>query len=58
MIDSAQEHIELDCSQVDALDEGTLGMLVMVARNARRRRQPVVLDMPSNQVVATSTMQA
>jgi anti-anti-sigma regulatory factor len=50
MIDSAQGHIELDCSQVDALDEGTLGMLVTVARNAQRRGQRVILDMPSVRV--------
>ena len=50
MIDNAREHIELDCSQVAALDEGTLGMLVAVARNAQRRGQRVVLDMPSERV--------
>jgi anti-anti-sigma regulatory factor len=43
-------HIELDCAQVDTLDEGTLGMLVMVARLAQRRGQRVVLDLPSVQV--------
>lgn len=50
MIDSTQEHIELDCSQVAALDEQTLGMLVTVARNAQQRGQRVILDMPSERV--------
>jgi anti-anti-sigma regulatory factor len=50
MIDSDQEHIELDCSQVDALDEQTLGMLVTVARTAQRHGQRVVLDRPSERV--------
>ena len=50
MADSDREHIELDCSQVDALDEQTLGMLVTVAHNAQRRGQRVVLDMPSEWV--------
>jgi ABC-type transporter Mla MlaB component len=49
-IDKVEGHIELDCSRVDALDEGTLGMLVTVARNAQRRGQRVVLDMPSVRV--------
>jgi anti-anti-sigma regulatory factor len=39
--------VELDCSRVDGLDEGTLGMLVMVARLAQRHGQRVVLDLPS-----------
>jgi anti-anti-sigma regulatory factor len=43
-------HVELDCAQVDTLDEGTLGMLVMVARLAQRRGQRVVLDLPSQRV--------
>ncbi len=50
MIDSGQDHIELDCSQLDALDEQTLGMLVTVARNAQRRGQRVILDLPSERV--------
>ena len=43
-------HIELDCSQVDALDGPTLGMLVTIARVAKRRGQRVVLDAPSERV--------
>jgi anti-anti-sigma regulatory factor len=50
MIDSDQAHIELDCSQVDALDEQTLGMLVTVAHNAQRRGQRAVLDAASERV--------
>lgn len=50
MIDSDREHIELDCSQVDALDEQTLGMLVTIARQAQRRGQRVILDLPSQRV--------
>jgi anti-anti-sigma regulatory factor len=50
MIDSDRHHIELDCSQIDALDEGTLGMLVTVARFAQRHGQRVVLDLPSRRV--------
>jgi anti-anti-sigma regulatory factor len=51
-IDKVEGHgqIELDCSHVDALDVGTLGMLVTVARFAQRRGQRVVLDLPSAQV--------
>jgi anti-anti-sigma regulatory factor len=50
MIHCDHEHIELDCSQVDVLDEQTLGMLVTVARQAQRRGQRVVLDRPSQRV--------
>jgi anti-anti-sigma factor len=42
-IERAVGHIELDCSQVDALDGPTLGMLVTVARVAQRRGQRVIL---------------
>jgi ABC-type transporter Mla MlaB component len=42
--------VELDCSRVDARDEETLGMLVMVARFAQRRGQRVVLDRPSERL--------
>jgi anti-anti-sigma regulatory factor len=50
MIDGDQEHIELDCSQVDTPDEQTLGMLVTVARNGQRRGRRVILGQPSKWV--------
>jgi anti-anti-sigma regulatory factor len=40
-------HITLNCSGVGALDEGTLGMLVIVARNAQRHGLRVILVHPS-----------
>ena len=43
-------HIELDCSQVEALDGPTLGMLVTIAGVAQRRGQRVILDAPSERV--------
>ena len=43
-------HIELDCSQVDALDGPTLGMLVTIARVAQRRGQHVIPDALSERV--------
>ena len=50
VIDKVEGHIDLDCAQLDRLDEGTLGMLVMIARNAQRRGHRVVLDMASKRV--------
>jgi len=35
--------VGLDCSQVDALDDGTLGMLVLIARQAQRKGARVTL---------------
>jgi len=49
-IDKIEGQIELDCSQIEALDGPTLGMLVSVARNAQRRGQRVVLHLPSERV--------
>jgi ABC-type transporter Mla MlaB component len=49
-LNAAHGLVELDCSQIDALDEETLGMLIMVARFAQRRGQRVVLDLPSERV--------
>jgi anti-anti-sigma regulatory factor len=46
-IDRTREKIELDCSAVDVVDEPTVGMLVMLARNAQRRGVEVVLDAPT-----------
>jgi ABC-type transporter Mla MlaB component len=42
--------VKSDCSQIDALDEETLGMLVMVARFAKRGGQRLVLDLSSERV--------
>ena len=50
VIATAEGDIELDCSQLDALDESTLGMLVVVARNAQRRGARIVLNRPSIRV--------
>ena len=49
-IDKIEGQIELDCSQIEALDGPTLGMLVSVARNAQRRGQRVVLHLPCERV--------
>ena len=49
-IDKIEGQIELDCSQIEALDGPTLGMLVSVARNAQRRGQRVVLHLASERV--------
>jgi len=43
------QRVLLDCSQVEYLDEGTLGMLVTVARAAQRRGARVALaGVPAN----------
>jgi ABC-type transporter Mla MlaB component len=49
---STAEHVTLDCSRVEALDEGTLGMLVTVARAAQRRGARVTLSRVSTNVLA------
>ena len=49
-IATSDGQIELDCSQIDALDGPTLGMLVAIARSAQRRGQLVVLDGSSARV--------
>ena len=49
-IAKAEGDIELDCSQLDSLDESTLGMLVVVVRNAQRQGTRVVLNLPSKRV--------
>ena len=49
-LNAAHGLVELDRSLVDALDEETLGMLIMVGRFAQRRGQRVVLDLPSERV--------
>lgn len=56
-IDLASGHtapqIGLDCSQIASLDDGTLGMLVTIARNAQRRGKRVMLIGSSPRVRAT-----
>jgi len=42
--------VTLDCAHVDLVDDVTVGMLVMVARNAQRRGLRVVLERPSVQL--------
>jgi len=44
--------IALDCSMVETLDEGTLGMLALVARGAQRRGTRVTLAHASKRVRA------
>ena len=46
-IETAKVAISLGCGLLDALDEPTLGMLVMIVRFAQRRGKSVVLDMLS-----------
>ncbi len=36
--------VGLDCSRVEVLDDGTLGMLVLIARQAQRRGARVTLE--------------
>jgi anti-anti-sigma regulatory factor len=50
VIARAEGNIELDCSQLDAIDETTLGMLVVLSRTASRRGARVALDMSSPRV--------
>jgi hypothetical protein len=50
VIDEAHGHINLDCARLDALDKQTLGVIVTVARNAQRRGQRVILDLPPERV--------
>jgi anti-anti-sigma regulatory factor len=47
VIARAEGNIELDCSQLDAIDEATLGMLVALSRTASRRGARLVLQMSS-----------
>ena len=50
VIARAEGNVELDCSQLDAIDEATLGMLVALSRAAGRRGARLVLEMPSSRV--------
>lgn len=47
MIEHATDQIEVDCSGVTTVDDPTIGMLVWLTRNARRRGLVVVLDAPA-----------
>lgn len=42
--------VGLDCSQVESLDDGTLGMLVLIARQAQRKGVRVTLEQASERV--------
>ena len=44
VIEHAHAQIEVDCSAVTTVDDQTVGMLVWLTRNARRRSLPVVLE--------------
>jgi anti-anti-sigma regulatory factor len=50
VIARAEGNIELDCSQLDTVDEATLGMLVVLSRAAGRRGARLVLEMSSPRV--------
>jgi anti-anti-sigma regulatory factor len=50
VIAKAEGNIELDCSQLEAIDEATLGMLVTLSRAAGRRGARLVLEMPCRRV--------
>jgi ABC-type transporter Mla MlaB component len=49
---SSVGQIMLDCSKVKTLDEGTLGMLGLVARSAQRKGTRVTLDRASKRLRA------
>ena len=44
VIEHAHAEIAVDCSAIAIVDDTTVGMLVWLTRNARRRGLPVVLD--------------
>jgi anti-anti-sigma factor len=50
VIARAEGNVELDCSQLDAIDEATLGMLVVLSRTASRRGARLVLERSSPRV--------
>jgi ABC-type transporter Mla MlaB component len=52
LIEHASATIEVDCSPIVQVDDATIGMLVWLARNARRRSLPVVLEGASPALVA------
>jgi anti-anti-sigma regulatory factor len=44
IIEHASAHIEVDCSGIAMIEDQTVGMLVWLTRNARRRSLPDVLE--------------
>src|SRR3954463_9805801 len=44
--------VGLDCSHVESLDDGTLGMLVLIARQAQRRGARISLEGASDRLRA------
>ena len=42
----------LDCAEVESLDDGTLGMLVLIARQAQRRGARISLERASDRLRA------
>ena len=50
-IASAVDVIELDCSRVDDVDEPTVGMLVLLSRNARLRGLGTILRRPTEHLL-------
>jgi ABC-type transporter Mla MlaB component len=44
LIEHASAQIEVDCSGITMIDDQTVGLLVWLTRNARRRSLPVVLE--------------
>jgi anti-anti-sigma regulatory factor len=51
VIEHAHAEIEVDCSAIAIVDDSTVGMLVWLTRNARRRGLPVVLDNPPSRLL-------
>ena len=49
-IDRAEGSVVVDCSQLEAIDSVTLGMLVALSRTARRRGTRLVLETASPRV--------
>jgi hypothetical protein len=48
VIEHAHALIEVDCSKITVIDPPTIGMLVWITRNAKRRGISVVLDSASD----------
>lgn len=52
VIEHARAQIEVECSEITVVDDQTVGMLVWLTRNARRRGLPVVLEGASPRLLA------